>query len=66
MFWEIYKTFFIQYKLEHCCILINSYMVGLKRDDFKINLVYIYLGTYQEVERRGVPCSHLLGGAVRG
>lgn len=41
---------------------INSYMVGLK-DDFKINLVYNYL---EEVKIRGVLCSYLLGGAVRG
>lgn len=62
MFLEIYKIILIQYILGHCCILINSYMVGLK-DDFKINLVYNYL---EEVKIRGVLYSNLLGGAVRG
>lgn len=62
MFLEKYKIILIQYILGHCCILINSYMVGLK-DDFKINLVYNYL---EEVKIRGVLCSYLLGGAVRG
>lgn len=62
MFLETYKIILIQYILGHCCILINSYMVGLK-DDFKINLVYNYL---EEIKIRGVLYSDLLGGAVRG
>lgn len=62
MFLEIYKIILIQYILGYCCILINSYMVGLK-DYFKINLVYNYL---EEVKMRGVLYSDLLGGAVRG
>lgn len=59
MFLEIYKIIYIRVLLY---FNINFYMVGLK-DDFKINLVYNYL---EEVKIRGVFCSYLFGGVVRG